>query len=274
MRDVAIYGHIRYYRWLTFTHGKEQRMPSMTERVYPREMDSSREIQRILKEIHLRRYRLARDWLKEHLGNRKLRVIDIACGSGFGTAILSELGDTVGVDIDSESIEYAKKHYRNGHIDFQTGNADDTEFLNSLGRFDAIISSGTIEHIEDPITFLGWIKRSLNHGGACVVCFPSTLTMDWATPHHKRDIKPRQATAMFTACGFKVRREYVEGHRLRMRDLRLEIRKNPELPVPPLKQWIAYYLGHPHHLAIRLYQMTVGKGILFEDQEYLLSPTG
>ena len=249
-------------------------MPSMTERVYPDEMDNGGEIQRVLKEIHLRRYRVARDWLKEHLGNRKIRVIDIACGSGFGTAILSELGETIGVDIDPESIEYAKSHYRNGHIDFMIGNADDKDFLNSLGRFDAIISSGTIEHIEDPITFLGWIKKTLNPGGGCVVCFPSTITMDWAKPHHKRDISLRDAARLFSTCGFEVKREYIEGHRLRMRDLILEIRKNPELPVPPLKQWIAYYLGHPHHLAVRAFQTTVGKGILFEDQEYLLSPAG
>ena len=65
-----------------------------------------------------------------------------------------------------------------------------------------------------------------------------------------------------------------EGHRLQMRDRRLEIRANPELPVPPLKQWIKYYLTHPHHWAMRAYQMTLGKGILFEDQEYLLAPAG
>jgi SAM-dependent methyltransferase len=246
----------------------------MTERVYPDEMDSSREIQKVLKEIHLRRYRVARDWLRAHLGNRKSRVIDIACGSGFGTKILSELGETVGVDIDPESIEYAKTHYRNGKIDFMTGNADDTDFLNSLGRFDAIISSGTIEHIDDPIRFLGWIKKTLNPGGGCVVCFPSTITMDWAIPHHKRDISPRDAIKLFDTCGFDVKKEYIEGHRLRMRDLRLEIRANPELPVPPLKQWIKYYLTHPHHWAMRAYQMTLGKGILFEDQEYLLAPAG
>ena len=57
-----------------------------------------------------------------------------------------------------------------------------------------------------------------------------------------------------------------------MRDLWLEIHENPGIPVPPIKQWIAYYLGHPHHFARRAYQMTFGKGILFEDQEYLLSP--
>lgn len=249
-------------------------MPSMTERVYPDEMDSSREIQRIIKEVFLRRYRLARDWLGEHFGNRKIRTIDIASGSGFGTAILSELGETLGVDLDPESIEYANKHYRNGRVHFLTGDADAPAFLDSLGRFDAVVSSGTIEHVADPIAFLRWIKRCLNPGGAAVLTFPATITMDWAAPYHKRDIKRKQANAMFSSCGFKIKRKYIEGHHLRLRDLKQETRANGELPVPPLRQWIRHYLSHPHHFAVRLYQLTAGKGILFQDQEYLLDPDG
>jgi 2-polyprenyl-3-methyl-5-hydroxy-6-metoxy-1,4-benzoquinol methylase len=243
----------------------------MTERVYPDEMDSSREIQRIIKEVFLRRYGLARDWLREHFGNRKIRVVDIACGSGFGSAILSELGQTVGVDIDPESVEYAKTHYRNGGVKFVVGDADDPAFLDSLGRFDAVVSSGTIEHVADPTAFLGWMKRCLNPGGACVLTFPATFTMDWAAPHHKRDIKPKQASVLFCSSGFEIQKKFIEGHHLRMRDLKIETRENPELPVPPLRQWIGYYLTHPHHFAVRMYQITAGKGILFRDQEYLLT---
>jgi SAM-dependent methyltransferase len=247
-------------------------MPSMTERVYPDEMDSSREVQKIIKDVFLRRYGLARDWLKGHFGNRELRILDIACGSGFGSEILSVLGHTIGVDIDPESVEYAKSHYQNGRVKFMSGNADDPAFLDSLGRFDAIVSSGTIEHLADPISFLSWIKKSLNPGGSCVLAFPSTFTMDWAAPHHKRDIKPAQAVKMFSTCGFKIKQRLIEGHRLLLKDLKMETRENPELPVPPLKQWIAYYMGHPHHFAVRMYQISLGKGVLFQDQEYLLAP--
>jgi SAM-dependent methyltransferase len=251
-------------------------MPSTTERVYPDEMDSSREFQRIIKQVFLRRYEVARDWLREHFNgrSREIRILDIACGSGFGSKILSALGETVGVDIDPESIEYAKAHYKNknGRVKFLTGNADDPAFLDSLGRYDAVVSSATIEHLDDPISFLSWIKKTLKPGGSCVLAFPSTFTMDWAAPHHKRDIKPTEAVKMFDHCGFEIKEQRIEGHHLRIRDLKGETRENTELPVPPLKQWIAYYLGHPHHFAVRMYQITFGKGVLFQDQEYLLSP--
>jgi SAM-dependent methyltransferase len=248
-------------------------MPSMTERVYPDEMDSSRPIQGVIREVFLRRYRLARDWLREHFGARKVRILDIACGSGFGSAILGELGTVVGADLDAESVQYAREHYQAVNVDFRTGDAEDRGFLSALGRFDAVVSSGTIEHLADPAAFLLWMRGALNPGGACVLCFPSTLTMDWAAPYHKRDISPRRAQQLFTECGLRVCRDLVEGHRLRMRDLRAEIRANSGLPVPPLRQWILYFLGHPHRLGQRLFQMTVGGGILFQDQEYLLVPS-
>ena len=54
--------------------------------------------------------------------------------------------------------------------------------------------------------------------------------------------------------------------------IRSEIRANAGIPVPALGNWIRYYLAHPHHLAMRLWQMSLGGGILFGDQDYLLVP--
>lgn len=247
-------------------------MPSVTERVYPDDMDDAREIQRILKEVFLRRYSLAKDWIGRYVTSDDARILDIACGSGYGTATLAELAPTVGVDIDAESIAYAKSHYQSERTEFHVGNADDIAFLNSLGRFDAIMSSGTIEHLDDPAAFLNWIRTTLRPGGCAVLVFPASFTKDWAWPFHKHDIRPARALELFAETGFEVHEKYIEGHRMRMRDLRLETKSNPELPVPPMHHWIGYYLTHLRQFAIRLYQITIGDGILFQDQEYLLTP--
>ena len=55
-------------------------------------------------------------------------------------------------------------------------------------------------------------------------------------------------------------------------NLRAETSANHDLPVPPLGQWVRYYLGHPHHFLVRMYQITAGPGILFSGQQYLLRP--
>ena len=43
------------------------------------------------------------------------RVIDFACGVGYGTRILGDAGhQALGFDVDKEAIAYARKHYA-GH---------------------------------------------------------------------------------------------------------------------------------------------------------------
>jgi len=235
----------------------------MTERVYPNEMQSSRALETLMKGVFLRRYGLARDWLREHFQGRSAKVLDIACGSGYGAAILAELGPVVAVDIDAEAIEYARKEHAGERISYVVGNADDAGFLASLGSFDAVVTSATLEHVANAEVFLRWIRGALLPGGVCIACFPSALTMDWAAPHHKRDISPQKAKRLFSQCGFRQLKEYHESHRLALRDLRAERRANPALPVPPLRRWVWYFARHPHHLAVRLHQISpLGNGPL------------
>ena len=55
----------------------------MTERLYPKEVGTASELERMMMDMHLRRYRFACDWLRRHLGSRPARILDIACGAGY-----------------------------------------------------------------------------------------------------------------------------------------------------------------------------------------------
>ena len=249
-------------------------MPGMmAARVYPHETHTSSPLEKMMVGIHLRRYHCAYDWLRKHLGGRPARILDIACGSGFGSEILSELGTVVGVDIDAEAVAYARGRYANERVSFVVGDADDPVFLASLGTFDAVVTCATVEHVGNAENFLRWIRQALRPHGACVACFPSAITMDWAAPHHKRDLSVAAAGELFARCGLEVLERFNETHRLKLHQIKAEFRENTTLPIPPVWNWIWYYLRHPHHLAIRLWQMSpAGKGILFGDQDYLLVP--
>ena len=254
---------------------KETPMPGMMDaRVYPHETHTSSPLENMMMGIHLRRYRFARDWLRTHLDGRPARILDIACGSGFGSEILSELGTVVGVDIDPEAVAYARGRYAKEHVSFLVGDADDPAFLASLGTFDAVVTCATVEHVGNAESFLRWIRQALRSNGACVACFPSAITMDWAAPHHKRDLSIAAAGDLFSRCGLRVLERYHETHRLKLSEIKAEFRDELEaFPIPPLRNWIWYYLRHPHHLAIRLWQISpLGKGVLFGDQDYLLVP--
>lgn len=254
-------------------------MAGISERVYPKEMDINGvgNIQGVMYKVFTTRYKVAQDWLRQYFREQghegDLKILDIACGSGYGTEILSDLGKVAGVDLDPEAVEYACKNYTNDRTSFKLGNADDFGFLESLGTFDAVVSLATVEHVEDEIKYLEWIRGALRPGGASVVCFPSVVTMDWAMPHHKRDISIRQALRLFRKTGFEVKRDFYQNHKLDIRHLISEVTSHDnEIPIPPLRQWIGYYFTHPHHAALRIYEVTIGRGIHFADQEYLLTP--
>ncbi len=247
----------------------------MTERVYPREMSTASDLETMMKDMHLRRYRFACAWLRRHLGGRPARIADIACGSGYGSEMLADLGTVVGADIDAEAVAYARSHYAGPRTSFVVGDADDPAFLASLGTFDAVVTSATVEHVGDAERFLRWIRGALRPGGACVACFPAAFTMDWAAPHHKRDLSLAGAERLFARVGLHPIERHHETYRVPLAQIRAEIRANKGIPVPALGKWVRYYLGHPHHFARRMWQISpLGGGILFGDQDYLLVPAG
>ncbi len=97
--------------------------------------------------------------LQEHIAryNFALRaaegktVLDAACGTGYGTKLLSEVAKSVcGVDISNEAIVYASKLYP--EIPF--GCMDLSKNFPAGRPFDLIVSFETIEHLEDPKFFL------------------------------------------------------------------------------------------------------------------------
>lgn len=80
------------------------------------------------------------------------KVIDFACGIGYGSNMLAKAGFQVrGYDIDVEALEYAAKHY--SHPNFAYGQRDGNAPA-GLCDSDVAISFETIEHIRDPRALL------------------------------------------------------------------------------------------------------------------------
>ena len=78
------------------------------------------------------------------------KVLDAACGTGYGTKLLSEATTKVtGVDVSQEAVAYASKLYPG--IEFGVMDLNKT-FPSE--KFDLCISFETIEHLEKPEVFL------------------------------------------------------------------------------------------------------------------------
>ena len=88
---------------------------------------------------HISRYKFARKYL-----DKQDTVLDIACGTGYGTKILSSsCKSIIGVDISPKAIQYANLKYRTKKSKFIL-----SDFWNNEIIADVVVSFETIEHIE------------------------------------------------------------------------------------------------------------------------------
>jgi len=95
----------------------------------------------ILNRRHVERYALLRQWM---WGN----VIDVACGCGYGTNLVSKNPDIkkiIGVDIDKDAIQWANKNFATENCSFINSSIEKYK-----SKADVLISLETIEHLQNP----------------------------------------------------------------------------------------------------------------------------
>jgi len=115
---------------------------------------------------HLHRYAICRDRVAGQ------RVLDVACGAGYGTNILAQVAaHATGVDIDAAAIRSARRRYRRQNLKFVA--ADCCEMPFEDGSFDVVTANEMIEHIEDHDAFIDEVRRVLQPGGTFMVSTPN-----------------------------------------------------------------------------------------------------
>jgi cyclopropane fatty-acyl-phospholipid synthase-like methyltransferase len=110
--------------------------------------------------------------LLEKIGENEM-WLDCACGSGYGTNILSNFTKgIIGYDISKDAVEYANENY-------STNNCKFTYDLNSIGNnFDVIFSIETIEHMskDNGVKFLNKLNSNLKDDGLFIITTPIVET--------------------------------------------------------------------------------------------------
>ena len=138
---------------------------------------------RIFRE-HLARYNFA---LPMTMGKS---VLDVACGSGYGTAHLAANGAThvTGIDASSDAVAYASSNYPSEQVRFVCADAHD---LSAIGQVDVVVSFETIEHLADPVKFLREISRVMHDDAVFIVSTPvrkkGSLDQKPKNPFHLRE---------------------------------------------------------------------------------------
>ena len=141
------------------------------ERIYPQIKEVSIDYSGIEgarddnEEKHLARYNFAKSFIK-----KSDRVLDCACGSGYGSKLLIDRASKViGVDISNEAISFAKNYYKDENIEFYEQSIDDLAFEDN--SFDVGVSVETIEHVtsEIAVKFLKKLACWIKPGGIVVI---------------------------------------------------------------------------------------------------------
>jgi 2-polyprenyl-3-methyl-5-hydroxy-6-metoxy-1,4-benzoquinol methylase len=134
------------------------------------------------------------EWIAERV--RGMRVLDMACGEGYGSDVLARgARSVVGLDANPEAHEHARLRYRRANLSFERGMVEN---FGQLGQFDAVVFLQTIEHVQDPAGVLGHFHDLLAPSGVAYVSTPNVLTLAPAgqarsdNPWHIREYRAQE----------------------------------------------------------------------------------
>lgn len=107
------------------------------------------------------------DFLKN---KSSLKILEVGCGHGYLTYALNNSGfDATGLDVSSKAIESAKSNFGDKFIC-----ADLTSYvLSSNEKYDLVIATEVIEHVNEPVQFIENCLNLLKPGGKILITTPS-----------------------------------------------------------------------------------------------------
>jgi 2-polyprenyl-3-methyl-5-hydroxy-6-metoxy-1,4-benzoquinol methylase len=120
-------------------------------------------------------------WFRRHLAVYEwiagrvhgMRVLDLACGEGYGSEVLARTAaSVVGVDANPQAHEHARLRYRRSNLRFVR------ELIETFSQeADAVVFLQTIEHLKDPGSALEHFRSLVGQRGSVFVSTPNVLTL-------------------------------------------------------------------------------------------------
>jgi len=139
------------------------------EGVPPLELTGERTLPDVPEENYwYRRHVAVYEWIAERCAG--LRVVDLACGEGYGSNLLAgSAAEVIGVDANPEAYEHARARYSGPNLSFQRGLVEDFD-----EEVDAVVFLQTIEHIHEADALL---ERISQIAPAAYISTPNRLTL-------------------------------------------------------------------------------------------------
>lgn len=130
-------------------------------------------------------------------------ILDIGCGSGLMLNDLEKIGQTNGMDMSNEAIQFSKEIFagpvKQGSLPYQVPYPAST--------FELITALDVIEHIDDDVASLEAIKRLLSTSGKAVITVPAYMFL-WSEfdemNEHKRRYTLTELQQKLITAGFHI----------------------------------------------------------------------
>ena len=170
--------------------------------VAPLELTGERTLPDVPQENYwYRRHAVVYEWIRARVGG--LRVVDMACGEGYGTDVLARTArSVVGVDANLEAFAHARAKYERPGVHFVRTLIDMFD-----EPCDAVVFLQTIEHVTNPGEILDRFRGLVadSDAPAVYVSTPNVLTLAPAgaersgNPWHVHEYRAREFRALCEA---------------------------------------------------------------------------
>jgi 2-polyprenyl-3-methyl-5-hydroxy-6-metoxy-1,4-benzoquinol methylase len=138
------------------------------------------------------------------------RVLDFACGTGYGSEILSRRQpiEVVGCDNSEEAIAQARQKYHTRRLSFCLVDATNAPF--KPGTFDLCVSFETLEHVAAPGSFVRELHRVSAADGLLILSTPNRRVYSPGTrpggkpwnPYHVKEFLLSELLTLLNSNGF------------------------------------------------------------------------
>jgi ubiquinone/menaquinone biosynthesis C-methylase UbiE len=150
------------------------------------------------------------------------KILDLGCGSGIFTHLLSERGyAVVGLDISPKLLALARRKYPG--LQFDEGDVEALPY--EAGSVDGVLLSGLVHHLPDPSLCACEVARVLRHSGKFLAFDPNRanpfmyLYRDRSSPFYspvgvtsnERPVRALEIAETFRKVGLNVGTDYLSG---------------------------------------------------------------
>ncbi len=168
--------------------------------VPPLALDGERTLPDVPEENYwFQRHLVVYEWIAARVGG--LRVLDMASGEGYGSAVLARsAASVIGVEANPDAFEHACLRYTPPNLRFERSMVEVY-----AQPCDVVVFLQTIEHVQDPGAVLEHFKAMLAPGGVAYVSTPNVLTLApkgqarSGNPWHVREYRPHEFRALCEA---------------------------------------------------------------------------